>query len=98
MLGACYRREKNRPELAIVAQGIVELRALAVPAVMNGLQARGGFEQQIGFQGPRIVDLARDHGICLRGVWHCREAPACTQSICWRPLTRYTFSLLRYDY
>src|SRR5262245_55597006 len=96
MIGAGHRGEKDRPELAIVEERTVELCTLVVPTVVNGLQSRGSFQQQVGFQFTRIGDLLGDRSVRLRRALHCQEAPARMRPISWRPLRPYTFPLLRY--
>src|SRR5262249_11851286 len=97
VVGAGDGAEEDGPELAVVAQRELELGALAVPSVVDGLQLRCSFQKKTRLELTRTCDLLRHRSVGLRRVLHCSEAPARRRSISLRPLKPYTCRPLRYD-
>ena|SRR5712691_7948378 len=70
VVGVGDRGEDDRPEFPVVEERIVKRRLWTFLIVVNGLQARGRFQQEIGFEFTRTDDLLRDRSVSLRGALH----------------------------
>src|SRR3954471_4040906 len=82
---ARHRSQKDRPELTVEQERVIELRLAMIPRLGDGLKLRRRLEQQVCLQLTRRRRLFCHVSVSLRGALHCQEAPVRRRSVCGIP-------------